>query len=178
MALVMLSHRSPAVQAMFDNMALRISTAGDAAVTSHRAPAAWSLSDDRCFEAAIEVRLDEVSWLLKILLTHSCALDYTRYYSSLDINLASDEALLESTKSLVTALGVELSMTLMNLGMSPEVRTAQGSSTRRYGSLTRASALRSQSRWLSASDNGTFTAALVFSTETVAYHGAEATASV
>jgi two-component system chemotaxis response regulator CheY len=178
MALVLLSQRSPAVQAMFDTVAERIGAATDAPIMVHRAPPAWGLPDDRAFETAVDVRLGDVNWQIKLLMTHSCALDYTRRFSSLDIDLASDEVLLESAKSLVTKLGVELSMALMDMGMSPEVRTAQGSSTRRYGSLTRASALRSQSRWLNTGANATFAAAVVFSTETGAHHPAEAPATV
>jgi two-component system, chemotaxis family, chemotaxis protein CheY len=178
MALVLLSHRSPAVQAMFETVAARIGTASGAPVTSHRAAGSWSLSDDRAFEAAAEVRLDDVSWVLKVLLTHSCALDYAKRFSGLNLDLVSDEMLVESTKELVTALAMELSMSLMDMGMSPDIRPPQGGSTRRYGSLTRASALRSQSRWLSAGDAGTFAAAVVFSTETAVYHGADAAASV
>jgi hypothetical protein len=164
LALALLNHRAAAVDALFEQAQAEVASTGCGPVAYQSTARAWSLPDERTYEATAVVRVNDLAWSLRVLLTHACALEYARTLSQTDLDRVSDADLVEVTKAFACQLATSLSAPLLAFDLRADYDPPSGTATRQYGSLARTAATRSQARWMADRD-GLFTAAVVFSAE-------------
>ncbi len=163
-ALALLNHRAAAVDDLFEQAQAAVASTGCGPVGCQTSARAWSLPDERSFEATAIVRVNDLSWALRVLLTHGCALEYARKLSHLDVDRVSDTDLVEVTKAFACQLITNLSAPLLAFDLQADYDPPTGGAARQYGSLARSVPVRSQARWITDRD-GLFKAAVVFSAD-------------
>lgn len=163
-ALALLNHRAAAVNGLFEQAQIALASTGCGPVAHQTSARAWSLPDERSFEATSVVRVNDLAWSLRVLLTHACALDYARNLSHLDLDRVSDADLIEVTKAFACEMVTTLAAPLAAFDLQADFDPPTGTTARQYGSLARSVPARSQARWITDRD-GLFTAAVVFSAD-------------
>jgi CheY-like chemotaxis protein len=134
LAMALLPPASPLLDNVWAAAGSMIQQSLKADVVVQRDRPLWSSADRRTIEACMEVRVEELSWRVELLMTHDCALRYTSRVNGTDsADTVGEIDILNAVRSFVEDLATQLRDELLEYDVSAAVGSSQSRSLVGYG---------------------------------------------